>query len=182
MSLFGIDGVSVSGDFGFEQNTMPDPVVREIEVGGMTKVLNVAGDLTRFGGDNINISVFGQTLSGNLVVEKTGAVVGVALSDVTFELSDGQKAFLSITEGQGALVLDTNGIAGAFSGTAAGSGCPPIDRPLRAHERGVGGLQQATKRASGRGSGRRLACGNFPARRTRSDWGPRSERTRILSV
>src|SRR5207237_10230895 len=63
--LLGIQGVTLSGILGFERNTLPQDVVRTLTVGSITKTLNLAHGISRFGGKNVVISVLDQSLSGD---------------------------------------------------------------------------------------------------------------------
>jgi len=121
-AVVGVTGLTLGGRFGVQINTLTVDVSREITVGGVTKSLAVAADTARFGGNDVELTVAGQTLRSNITVEKTtdiatgGTLVGLAVTDVLFALGDGTTNFLEIANGAGTLVLSDAGLAGEFSG------------------------------------------------------------------
>ncbi len=105
-SVNGVDGLVLTGTFGFERNTGTGDVSRQIAVGGVTRTLEVGGGITRFGGTGLTLSVLGQQLSGDFsVLSETGKLT-VTVSSAAFALGGG--------------IVTAEGIDGDFEITAAG--------------------------------------------------------------
>jgi len=94
-----VPGVSLSGAFTVQINTR-----------------NPANRFVRVSGTNVNLTVAGQTLSGDFMIEQTttaagGTVVGIAVDKLTLTLGDGTNTYLSVTNGEGYFLLTPTGIA-----------------------------------------------------------------------
>ena len=139
-AFVGVSGLTLRDDFGVEINTLVPAadVAREITVGGVTKALDVAVSTSRFGGEDVELTVAGQTLRGNFTVERTtdtvtgaglaGVVSGSASAsvgpvEVSFEttttasgefavLVGGENVSLALGDGSGALVRLADGQGG----------------------------------------------------------------------
>lgn len=118
-----VPGVNFAGNFAVEINTTAASVDETIQVGGQTLTLQLtAGPFVRVTGEGVTLSVLGQTLTGNFSFEQVTAAGGeklttVIASNVSLSLGDGTTSFVSVTNGEGALLLTSAGLAGQLSGT-----------------------------------------------------------------
>ena len=133
VALTGITGVSFSGTFGLAINNTASEIDERIQVGAATvRLVLPIGPYLRVEGTGILLTIAGQSLSGNVAFEQltgpNGAFVKVALSEVELAIGDGTKDLLTVSNGQGAVVIypatplivgDREGIAGSFSGDLA---------------------------------------------------------------
>jgi hypothetical protein len=120
---------AASGSFDVLLNTTGSAVDENAQVGGTTVAVKVpAGPYLRVEADNVQLSLLGQVLTGNFVFEKLAAesFVRVAATNLTLALGDGQASFVTVTGGQGALIISSAGIAGSLSGTVAFTNTPSI--------------------------------------------------------
>ena len=139
VSVQGIPNVSFAGSFRLMINTTTAAVTDSLTVDGNAVSLNLpAGPYLRVeggkdaqgNGTTVTLTVLGQTLSGDFsftqVTTKGGRkVVSVAASNVELDLATGSQTILSITNGQGALLITPQGIAGSVSaGFSFGSAVP----------------------------------------------------------
>jgi hypothetical protein len=117
ISIQNIPGVAFSGAFSLYINNTRQAVNETFTVGGETVAMAlVAGPYLRVEGDDVVLTVLGQTLSGNFSFEQittTGGakVVRVAVSDVTLELTSGGEAIFSLSIPSGAMLITPQGIA-----------------------------------------------------------------------
>jgi hypothetical protein len=79
----------------------------------------------------MNLTVLSQTLTGDFVFEKTTtaagtAVIRMAASHISLSLGDGTTTFVSVTEGQGALLAGSGGLAGTLSATVSVQNIPSV--------------------------------------------------------
>ncbi len=114
------------GTLGLAVNTTPAPVVTTFYVGAEVVTLDVpAGPFLRVSGDNVTISVAGQSLSGNFAFEQTGSAltgnkaVRLALTHITVSIKSGTQTVVSLTNGEGIFAVKATGFAGRVSGTVA---------------------------------------------------------------
>ena len=133
VALRNIPGVSFSGSFAIAVNNTANEVHESIQVGTNTITLDLpAGPYLRVEGTNIQLTIAGQRLSGNVAFEQLTlsgrAVVRVALSNVRLSIGDGTNELVTVSNGQGSLIVygvtptvtgDKEGIAGSFSGSVA---------------------------------------------------------------
>ncbi|HSF97082.1 MAG TPA: hypothetical protein VLA55_00205, partial [Ornithinibacter sp.] len=70
-------------------------------------------------GVDLQVSVLGQTFSGDLSFARTAAGLTVTAENVTLVLRDGATAIASLTEGAGEIQLGSSGVAAVISGTVA---------------------------------------------------------------
>ena len=99
-------GVVFQGTFGLAINQSNAAVMEEITIGEETLSLDLpAGPYVRIEGVGVELTIFGQTLSGNFAFEKTATDLVIAASHVELHLGDGTTDFVSLTEGEGAFVV-----------------------------------------------------------------------------
>ena len=70
-------------------------------------------------GVDLQVSVLGQTFSGDLAFARTAAGLTVTAENVTLVLRDGATAIASLTDGAGEIQLGSSGVAAVISGTVA---------------------------------------------------------------
>ncbi|MEQ1862956.1 MAG: hypothetical protein ABMA13_23795, partial [Chthoniobacteraceae bacterium] len=120
-----VPGVTFSGSFGVAVNTTTAAVMDTFEVGGETIMLDLpAGPYLRIDANKAQLNVAGQSLSGNFAFERVtrvgaGPAVRIAASDVSLKLGDGATDLVTLSNGQGNLLVTAAGIAGRFSADIA---------------------------------------------------------------
>ena len=114
--LVGVPTVEVTGIFGVQVSTLAEPVARSFTIDGATKSLAMAAGTQRFGGDNIVLTVAGQTLSGDFTVDLTGGIIDVAIENAHFGLGTLDREFIAI-DGDAQLLIDSNGLGATVAGT-----------------------------------------------------------------
>ena len=102
--------VDVSGTFTVAVNTRTTGVNETVDVDGVSTTLALpAGPYLRVEGTGIRIEMFGQRISGDVVLEKatsgTTEVVRVGLRNVSAGFGDGTTDYVTLSEGTGFLVL-----------------------------------------------------------------------------
>src|SRR5262249_36773693 len=111
-----IPGVAFSGTFSVGVNTTAAPVSRMFEVGDDEVALNLpAGPYLRIEGTAVTLNVLGQQRGGDFAIERSGTTTTIAAHNVTFSLGAGSSS-VTLTDGSGAFVVTTAGIAGQVSG------------------------------------------------------------------
>ena len=101
-----IPGVSFAGNFKVGINTTAAAVSKSFELGDDEIVLNLpAGPYLRVEGEGVNLTILGQTLSGNFIFERSGTTTVIAARDVTFALSAGGTDIVRLDDGEGAFVV-----------------------------------------------------------------------------
>ena len=109
------------GDFSLALNTSTAAVAQQFEINGETKILNVpAGPYLRIAGNDVDVRLLGQRLSGNFSFEKAGDAIKFAVSDVSLGLGDGTTDFVSLTGGEGAFIITPKSAPTATDGGLAG--------------------------------------------------------------
>ena len=134
-----VDGVELSGTFSLEINNTNGRVIDSVQVGENTVDIDLpAGPYFRIGVTNAMLSIAGQSLSGSFAIENvttpTGTVLSIAALDVALSLGDGQKEYVSLTQGTGSLLIientvnnvTTKGLAGRISGTVELKNIPGV--------------------------------------------------------
>ena len=119
--LVGVDGVTLAGTASIAVNTTAGIVDQTIAVAGSTGdpvvvSFPTAARVTRFELTGATLGLLGQTLTADLVVDRTAAgdlVLGVAHASLSLG------GAVSLTDGAGALVLGPTGAAGVLSGHLA---------------------------------------------------------------
>ncbi|MBK8459221.1 MAG: hypothetical protein IPL43_02530 [Micropruina sp.] len=128
-------GTSLNGALSLAVNTTTAAVSSSVTVGSTTLSLNLpAGPYLRFEGTDVVLTVLGQSLSGNLAIEKStsygddgvpgglgvnadSSTVRIALSEVTLAL--GGATVLTLSNGSAVLLLAPTGLAGRITGDIA---------------------------------------------------------------
>src|SRR4029079_11575979 len=110
VALTGITGVTFTGTFGLAINNTTAAVDESIQVGAATVGLQLpAGPYLRVEGTGIQLTIAGQSLSGNVAFEQVSrggrTLVRVALSDVNLAIGDGSTDLLTVSGGQGSLLI-----------------------------------------------------------------------------
>ena len=119
-SLVGIQNLAISGVLGFERSTFNQDIERTLTVGGITKTLKVAKNTLRFGGQNVQITAAGQTLSGDFSFSEDSAnhVLSVQASNVNLSLGDGTNELVHAT-GSGSLTVSSAGVVGSITASVS---------------------------------------------------------------
>ena len=123
--------LSITGTLGLTVNTTAAAVTTSLTVGGVTQTLTVAaGPYLRFEGTGLTVTVLGQTLTGDVAVEKatplladgtadtTRSVLRLTATNVTLTLG-GATPVVSLTQGTAVLLLTGTTVAGRVTGTLA---------------------------------------------------------------
>ncbi|MDB4411102.1 hypothetical protein N9182_00820, partial [bacterium] len=134
-----VDGVELSGIFSLEINNTNGRVIDSVQVGENTVDIDLAaGPYFRIGVTSAVLSIAGQSLSGSFAIENvttpTGTVLSIAALDVALSLGDGEKEYVSLTQGSGSLLIientvnnvTTKGLAGRISGTVELKNIPGV--------------------------------------------------------
>jgi len=112
--------VGLVGTFGIAINKTGHAVDESVTVGGRTIAISLpAGPFLRISGTGAQLSVLGQTLSGNFSVEKTATATTVTASNVSLRIGNATTDFVTLTNGQGTFTVAGVGITGTLSGTVA---------------------------------------------------------------
>ena len=125
-----IPGGTFDGTLSLAVNTTPTAVIDQVVLGGgSTIALNIpAGPFLRFEGSGVQVTIGGQTLGGDIVLERgsvpgpgstTVAVTRIAFRNVSAAFGDGVTNVVSLSGGLGIFVLRPAGLAGSISGTVA---------------------------------------------------------------
>ncbi|MDC0296391.1 hypothetical protein OAK95_01935, partial [Akkermansiaceae bacterium] len=120
LSVPGVD-VGFSGNFSLRVNTGTAEVQEVVQLGEQTINLNIsAGPYLQVSATQLELTLLGQTLSGNFifkeVLEGGQKILRIAASEVFIGLGDGTQDLVSINQGYAAIRIDQNGIAGAITG------------------------------------------------------------------
>jgi len=127
VSLIGVEGITLTGTAVVRVNTTGMAINETLTIPGSTGdgvliQFDTTAEVTTFEALGAELSVIGQTLSGDFSFERvaTGNGAGdvrIAASNVSLILGDGSSGIVSVTGGQGALLLTGTGLAGEVSGT-----------------------------------------------------------------
>ena len=115
-------GTSFGGTFVVQINTTTSAVAQQFQVGGTSTSLTLpAGPYFRIEGDNAQLSIAGQSVSGNFAFESAAGsgnsqIVRVAVSNVSVSLGDGSQSLVTLSGGSGLLIFNSSGVAGQLSG------------------------------------------------------------------
>ena len=112
--------IGIVGTFGIAINQTPLAVDETVTVGDTAIALDLpAGSYVRLFGQGVQISILGQTLSGNFSIEKTTTTTTLTADNVSLHIGNGTSDFVTLTNGHGTLTL--NGAGTGISGTIAGT-------------------------------------------------------------
>ncbi|MEK7414136.1 MAG: hypothetical protein AAB263_12550, partial [Planctomycetota bacterium] len=125
LALQNIPQVSLGATVTVAINNTTVAVNENFTVGSETIALVLpAGPYLRVEATGVNLTIAGQSLSGNFAFEKattTGAnpssVIRIAATNVSLQLGDGTTNFVSLTNGSGAFLITSAGLAGKVGGT-----------------------------------------------------------------
>ncbi len=114
-----------TGTFTLAINNTPVAVNESFVVAGKTISLVLpSGPYVRVEGMGVSLRVAGQVLGGDFAFEKvttTGvgarSVIRVVIANARLSLGDGTNELVSLTNGDGAFIVETTGIAGTVGGT-----------------------------------------------------------------
>ncbi|MDA7536176.1 hypothetical protein N8534_00340, partial [bacterium] len=120
LSVPGVD-VGFSGNFSLRVNTGTAEVQEVVQLGEQTINLNIsAGPYLQVSATQLELTLLGQTLSGNFIFKEVSEggqkILRIAASEVFIGLGDGTQDLVSINQGYAAIRIDQNGIAGAITG------------------------------------------------------------------
>ena len=121
----GVSGFDLSAGVEIAINTTPAAVMQTVEVGGEEITLDLpAGPFLRLEANDVELTVAGQTLTGDFSFERTTnedgqQVIRVGIADLSFALVAGGKEVVSLSNGTGNILLVTGGMAARISGTVA---------------------------------------------------------------
>nr|NLI49984.1 hypothetical protein [Propionibacterium sp.] len=116
-----------AGSFEVQANTTGAAVVATVPVGGGVLDLDLpAGPYLRIAGTGVRLTVAGQSLSGNVTLEKSAGVLKLAATDVEAAFGDGNTAYLTLLGGEALFVVTSSGLAGEVSGTVALRSIPHV--------------------------------------------------------
>ena len=123
--------LSITGTLGLTVNTTAAAVSTSLTVGGVTQTLTVAaGPYLRFEGTGLTLTVLGQTLTGDVAIEKatplladgtvdtSRSVLRLTAANVSLSLG-GATPVVSLTQGTAVLLLTGTTVAGRVTGTLA---------------------------------------------------------------
>ena len=116
---FNLPDISASGTFAAEVNTTTAAVNRSISVGGETIPLDLAvGPLVGIAGQGVSLTVSGQELTGNFVLQsRANGDLLITVDEATTIISDGSTDYLQIDDATGAIVSTSEGAAFDVSGS-----------------------------------------------------------------
>ncbi len=114
-------GVALTGTFGLAINRTTREVRESVTFDGATvSMVLPAGPYLRVSGDNVSLTVAGQTLTGNIALEQSGTaaspVTVIAFSGVTLALGDGTTELVRLENARGAFVLTGGAVSGSLIG------------------------------------------------------------------
>ena len=109
-------GASASGSFSLLINRTGAAVRETIDVGGLPVTIEAAaGNYIKVSGQNVSLSVLGNTLTGNFEFAQLSATeVTVAASQVSLNIGEG---LVRLSNGTGAFLINTSGFAGSLTAT-----------------------------------------------------------------
>ena len=119
--------VIVRGDFEVAINRTTAIVKESVTIGDRTVVLDLPkGQFLRIAATGVELSIAGQTMTGNVALEQTSVTVNnvtsqvtvLAISDLELELGNG---LLTLTDGNGVFVFGTVGQVKTMAGTVSGT-------------------------------------------------------------
>ena len=136
VSVPGSDQFSFSGTFGLAFKTTSEAVNRRVTVGGESVSLVLPeGSYIRVSGTNVQLNVFGQSLSGNFSLERLeandgsilirGGVSGINVLLGTEDEING-KTGVEIRDARGALIMSNSGMALKATGSVEVFGIPEV--------------------------------------------------------
>jgi len=111
----GVPSVGISGTFSLTLNTTEAAVNETVSIGGSPVVVNVpVGPYLRLFGNDINLALFGLTITGDYTFEQKNAVDGTQIvtieaAEVRFDLGT---EVIELTNGEALFVLVDSGLAG----------------------------------------------------------------------
>ena len=85
-----------------------------------------AGPFLRVTGTGVTVVVAGQTLTGDVSVEKSGTAVHLIAANVRLLLGDGARAIVRLSDGAADLTFDGTKVVGTASGTVALLNVPDV--------------------------------------------------------
>ena len=103
-------GSVFTGTFGVQVNTTTSAVSQQFQVGGTSASLTLpAGPYFQVTGTGVQLTIAGQSLSGNFSVTDQSGTVTVAASNVSASFGDGASALLTVSGGNGMLTFGPSG-------------------------------------------------------------------------
>ena len=111
-----VPGVSISGTLSVQVNTSTQAVPStQFTVGGQSVVVSLpAGQFIQVSGTGVQISVLGQTLSGNVTLTAASGTTKLVVSNASLSLAGGA---VSVTGVGGNVTLDAGGATGNITGS-----------------------------------------------------------------
>ena len=111
VTFYGLpSGSAFTGTFGLQLNTTSAAVSQQFLLGGTNVSLVLpAGPYLQVMGTGVQLTIAGQSLSGNFSVTEQNNTVSVAASNVSASFGDGASALLTVSGGNGTLTFGTTG-------------------------------------------------------------------------
>jgi hypothetical protein len=125
VTVTNLPGVGFAGTFGLDVNTTGSAVNESFTADGKAvSIVLPSGPYIRIDGTDLALTLMGQTLSGDLAFEKVSDEKGVSIirlgaTNIRFSISDGATDLVSLTNGQGSMILTAQGLAGELTGSVA---------------------------------------------------------------
>ena len=121
-----VPGIAIAGTLSVAVNTTAAPVSRLVDLGSQVLVLDLpTGPFLRVGATHLTVTVLGQSLTADVVIERGTApggaqVTTIGLTNVDLALGAGSSGYgVRLTGGQGVLLVSASGVAGRISGSVA---------------------------------------------------------------
>jgi len=115
-----VKDAAFSGSFELAINTIKSAVSESIPVGG--KVINLElpqGPYVRIAGTDIRLTIFGQTLKGDFAFEHVAGETILLAANVSLSLGNGTTSFVTVSSGQGILLITQDGLSGSLSASVS---------------------------------------------------------------
>ncbi|OQY08208.1 MAG: hypothetical protein B6I22_01165, partial [Desulfobacteraceae bacterium 4572_123] len=122
-----IPGIDVSGIFSLQINQTTAAVNELFTAGDSSIYLNLpVGPYLKISGEDVSISILGQTISGDFAFIKNGDVIELALSNAYVGFGDGTTDFISAAIASGNLSISSAGVTGEIAGAELSANIPDL--------------------------------------------------------
>ncbi|MEU1973056.1 VCBS repeat-containing protein, partial [Microbacterium sp. NPDC019599] len=121
VALTGVPGVSLAGTLSLEINTTSAEVDETLTIGDTTLLIALpsggATGFLRIAGTDVDISVAGQTIAGDIEVVKTDTTLTLTIENGVIRFGTAASPLVTVTEIDGVFELTPTGMAGSVSAT-----------------------------------------------------------------